>query len=325
MSPTPPPPHLLDKRVVFVLGKGGVGKSVVSASLGLLAAGRGHKVIVAESSGAETMSALFDRDPVGYTPGALAENLHGLSITPNAAVEEYLVRTLRFRLVYEMVFRNRFVEPFMNAVLGLSDLITVGKVMDLDWERIDGSVGPDAEGPLKYDLIVVDSPATGHGLSLLKSPQAMMDVTRVGPLHANARLVQDLLSNRTKTTVVLVTLAEDMPVSETIQAATVLREMVDIEIAGIVVNGVTPRLFSTPEEEAHWEDVRAEGLRAGGAAADAVRDAERSIRDRARADKHIERLRTELGLPLLELPLLPKRDLDADALRALAAHLEPWA
>lgn len=325
MSRTPPTPRLLDKRVVFVLGKGGVGKSVVSASLALLAASRGHRVVVAESSGAETMSALFDRDPVGYTPGPLAENLQGISITPNAAVEEYLVRTLRFRLVYEMVFRNRFVEPFMNAVLGLSDLITVGKVMDLEWERIDGSVGPDAEGPLKYDLIVVDSPATGHGLSLLKSPEAMMEVTRVGPLHANARLIRDMLANRAKTTVVLVTLAEDMPVSETIEAAAVLRGRVDIELAGVVVNGVTPRLFHTPEQRAAWDSIRAEGLALGGHGAAAIRDAERSLHDRDRADKHIERLRTELGLPLLELPLLAKRDLDASSLQALSAALEAWA
>jgi anion-transporting ArsA/GET3 family ATPase len=325
MSPTSPTPRLLDRRVVFVLGKGGVGKSVVSAALGLLAAGRGHKVIVAESSGAETMSALFDRDPLGYAPGNLAENLEGISINPSDAVEEYLVRTLRFRLVYEMVFRNRFVEPFMNAVLGLSDLITVGKVMDLEWERVDGSVGPDAEGPLKYDLVVVDSPATGHGLSLLKSPQAMMDVARVGPLHANARMVGELLSDRARTAVLLVTLAEDMPVSETIEAAAVLRERVDIELAGVVVNGVTPKLLKTPEEEQAWESVRTEGLARGGTAAAAIRDAERSMRDRERAEKHIERLRTELGLPLLELPLLPKRDLDVEALRRLGAFLEPWA
>ena len=325
MSPPSPTPRLLDRRVVFVLGKGGVGKSVVSAALGLLAADRGHKVIVAESSGAETMSALFDREPLGYEPGALSENLDGISITPSAAVEEYLVRTLRFRLVYEMVFRNRFVEPFMNAVLGLSDLITVGKVMDLEWERVDGSVGPDAEGPLKYDLVVVDSPATGHGLSLLKSPQAMMDVARVGPLHANARMVGDLLADRERTAVLLVTLAEDMPVSETIEAAAILRDRVDIELAGVIVNGVTPRLFGSPEEEAAWESVRAEGLAAGGAAAAAVRDAERSLRDRERAERHIARLRSELGLPLLELPLLPKRDLDVLALRGLSRYLELWA
>lgn len=318
-------PHLLDRRVVFVLGKGGVGKSVVSASLGLLAASKGRRAIIAEAAGAETMSALFDREPVGYEGKRLAENLHALSIEPGAAVEEYLVRTLKFRLVYEMVFRNRFVEPFMNAVMGLSDLITVGKVMDLEWERVDGSVGPDAEGPKKYDLVIVDSPATGHGLSLLRSPQAMMDVTRVGPLFNNARMIQDLMADPDRTGVLLVTLAEDMPVSETIQAAREIREQGSAKLLGIVVNGVVPPVFDDPAVAAHWDAVREEGLRLGGAPADAVRDAERSLRDRERAERHIARLEAELGLPTLELPLLSKRDLDRGALAQLGEVLGAWA
>ncbi len=325
MTDGSPHPHLLDRRVIFVLGKGGVGKSVVSASLGLMAADRGRRAVVAEAAGAETMSALFDREPVGYEPGRLTENLQALSIQPGAAVEEYLVRTLKFRLVYEMVFRNRFVEPFMNAVMGLSDLITVGKVMDLEWERVDGSVGPDADGPNKYDLVIVDSPATGHGLSLLRSPQAMMDITRVGPLFNNARLIRDLLADGGKTSVLLVTLAEDMPVSETIQAATEIRERGSMEIAGIVVNGVVPQVFDDEASAACWDRIRTEGLRLGGASAEAVKDAERSLGDRTRAEEHIARLREELGLPLLELPLLSKRDLDADALRELSVRLGAWA
>ncbi|MCO4770149.1 MAG: ArsA family ATPase [Deltaproteobacteria bacterium] len=311
--------------MLFVLGKGGVGKSVVSASLGLLAAERGRRAIITEAAGAETMAALFDREPVGYTPGRLATNLQALSIQPGAAVEEYLVRTLKFRLVYEMVFRNRFVEPFMSAVMGLSDLITVGKVMDLEWERVDGSFGPDAEGPNKYDLIIVDSPATGHGLSLLRSPQAMMDVTRVGPLFNNARLIRDLLADEQKTGVVLVTLAEDMPVSETIQAATELRERGNVHISGIVVNGVVPPVFDDPATAECWDRVRRQGLELGGAAAESVRDAERSLRDRNRAEEHIARLRETLGLPLIELPLLSKRDLDAKALAELGTVLGAWS
>lgn len=310
--------------MVFVLGKGGVGKSTVAGAIGSLAASRGRRAIIAEAAGAETMAALFDREPLGYAPGRLAENLEGISITPAEAVEEYLVRTLKFRLVYEMVFRNRFVEPFMNAVMGLSDLITVGKVMDLEWERVDGSVGPDAEGPRKYDLIVVDSPATGHGLSLLRSPRAMMDIARVGPLFNNARMIRDLLADPDRAAVVLVTLAEDMPVSETLQAAAALRS-IDVDVAGVVVNGVTPPVFQTPETAAAWARVREEGLALGGPCADAVRDAERSLRDRERAEVHIERLREELGLPLLELPLLPKRDLDAAALAQLGERVGSWA
>lgn len=318
-------PHLLDRRVLFVLGKGGVGKSVVSASLGLLAASTGKRAIVAETAGAETMSALFDREPVGYEPGRLADGLEALSIAPGPAVEEYLVRTLKFRLVYEMVFRNRFVEPFMNAVMGLSDLITVGKVMDLEWERADGSFGPDAEGPRKYDVVIVDSPATGHGLSLLHSPQAMMEVTRVGPLFNNARMIRDLLADQERAAVVLVTLAEDMPVSETIEAANELRDRGNVAIAGIVVNGVTPKVFRDEATAACWEQTREQGLALGGAPAAAVRDTERSLRDRARAEAHIARLKTELKLPLVELPLLPKRDLDAVALAQLGQALGTWA
>ena len=314
--------ELLDKRVVVVVGKGGVGKSVVSAALGLLAADRGMRTVVAEMGGAETMAALFDREPVGYEPGRVTENLHAMSITAQEATEEYLLRMLRFRLLYELVFRNRYIEPFMDGVLGLSDLISVGKVMDLEWERADGSHGAAATGPHRWDLVIVDAPATGHGLSLLRSPQAVMDVTRIGPMFSNSRTIRDLLADHDKTSVVVVTLAEEMPVSETIDLVGELRSSVDIHLAGLIVNGVPPRLFDTPEIEAAWPEVRERGRAAGGQAAGAVRDAERALRDRARADAHIKRLRDELGLPMAELPMLARRDLDATALRRLAAHME---
>jgi len=313
---------LLDKRVVVVVGKGGVGKSVVSASLGLVAADRGMRTVVAEMGGAETMAALFDRDPIGYEPGRIAENLHAISVTPQQATEEYLMRMLRFRLLYELVFRNRYIEPFMNGVLGLSDLISVGKVMDLEWERSDGSHGPAASGPRRWDLVIVDAPATGHGLSLLRAPQAVMDVTRIGPMFNNSRMIRDLFADREKTSVIVVTLAEEMPVSETIELVAELRSSVDIHIAGVVVNGVPPALFETPEMKARWPELRDRGKALGGQAAAAIRDAERALRDRARASKHIERLRRELQLPMAELPMLARRDLDAAALRQLGGHLE---
>ncbi len=315
--------ELLDKRVLFVVGKGGVGKSVISAALASTAAAAGQRAIVAEMNGAETMAALFDHEPVGYEPRELAVRVHAISVTPAQATEEYLVRMLRFRLLYELVFRNRYIEPFMNGVLGLSDLISVGKVMDLEWERTNGTHGPSAVGPHRWDLVVVDCPATGHGLSLLRAPRAIMDLTRIGPMHANAKQIETLLADRERTAVVLVTLAEEMPVSETLELAADLRKHVDVEIAGVVVNGVPPKLFASPEAEAAWTDVREWGLTAGGQATAAVRDAERALRDRARAEKHIARLRAALpDLPLAEVPMLARRDLDAEALRTLGAHLE---
>ncbi|MEE2830060.1 MAG: ArsA-related P-loop ATPase [Myxococcota bacterium] len=312
---------LLDRRVLIVLGKGGVGKSVVSAALGLQAAQAGRRAVIAEMSGAESMATLFDREPVGYAGAALAENLTGLSICPSEAVEEYLIRMLKFRLLYEVVFRNRYIEPFMNGVMGLSDLISIGKVMDLEWSRADGTHGPDPQGPPAYDLVVVDSPSTGHGLSLLRSPQAIMDITRVGPLYSNARMIRDLLADKERCGVVLVTIAEEMVVNETIELAARLRNEVAIDIAGVVVNGLPPRLFESPEAEACWEELRAFGSDAGGRAAQAVADAERSLRDRQRAEDYIQLLRDQLELPIAEVPLLSRRDLDAEALLGIGQHL----
>ncbi len=308
----------------MVVGKGGVGKSTVSGGLASLAAARGKRTIVAEMNGAETMCALFDREPIGYEVDELAPNLFTLSIRAEDAIEEYLVRMLRFRILYEVVFRNRYIGPFMNGVMGLSDLISVGKVMDLEWERTDGSHGEESEAPRAWDLVIVDAPATGHGLSLLHAPQSMMDVTRVGPLFNNARSIRDLLADRERTAAVIVTLAEEMPVSETIELARRLRERSDVGIDGIVVNGVPPQLFPSPEVAERWPEVAERGRALGGVAAAAVDDAERALRDRVRADKHIATLRQELDLPLIEVPLLAHRDLDATGLAVVGKHLEPW-
>ena len=319
-----PPSPLLSHRVVVVVGKGGVGKSVISGSLATAASRRGKRTIVAEMNGAETMATLFDAEPAGYEGAKLAPLLHAMSIRPADAMEDYLVRMLRFRILYEVVFRNRFIGPFMNGVMGLSDLISVGKVMDLEWLRTDGSHAHESDTDYAWDFVVVDAPATGHGLSLLSSPQAMMDITRVGPLFNNARMIRDVLAERQRATVLLVTLAEDMPVAETIHLARTLEERVDMGVAGVVVNGVPPVLFPNEAAAEHWPEVAAKGREAGSLAAAAVADAERLLRDRARADAHVARLRSELDLPLIEVPLLGRRDLDRSGLLTIAQHLEPW-
>ncbi|MDP6945477.1 MAG: ArsA-related P-loop ATPase, partial [Myxococcota bacterium] len=257
----------------------------------------------------------------GYGGGELAENLQGVSITPSQAVEEYLIRMLKFRLLYEVVFRNKFIEPFMNGVMGLSDLISIGKVMDLEWSRADGSHGPDPKGPPAFDHVIVDAPSTGHGLSLLRAPQAIMDITRVGPLFNNAKMIQELLADRERVAVVLVTLAEEMPVNETIELHQKLRDQVDVEVAGVVVNGVCPRLFEDDAAGGRWDELRTLGIASGDTAARAIADAERSLRDRVRSESYIQRLSESLALPLAEVPLLARRDLDEAALLHLGEHL----
>ena len=298
-----------------------MGKSVSTAALGRAAAMSGRQAVLAEFGGAESMAALFGTAPVGYNGAEVIPGLEAMSITPGQAVEEYLVRMLKFRLLYEVVFRNRYIEPFMNGVMGLSDLISIGKVMDLEWLRTDGTLGPKAEGPKRYDHIILDCPATGHGFSLLTAPQAMMDITRVGPLFANAKMIRDLVADRERVAVILVTLAEEMPVNETIELQARLADEVDVEIAGVVVNAVPPKLFSNPKESAHWDELQALAMTLGAPAKRAVANGQRTLRDRARAEAQIARLRSSVDLPIAEVPLLPGLDIDLDALDQIAQHL----
>ena len=312
---------LLDRRVLAVLGKGGVGKSVITAALGRAAASNGKRAMLVEFGGAESMAALYRTPPVGYGGAEVSPGLEAMSITPGQAVEEYLVRMLKFRLLYEVVFRNRYIEPFMNGVMGLSDLISIGKVMDLEWLRTDGSLGPKAEGPKQYDHIILDCPATGHGLSLLRAPQAMMDITRVGPLFSNAKMIRDLLADRDRVAVLLVTLAEEMPINETIELQARLADSVDVEIAGVVVNAVPPILFGSPAESAHWDELQGLANTLGPSAQRAVANGQRTLRDRARAEAQIARLSESVDLPIAEVPLLRGLDLDVGGLDEIAQHL----
>jgi anion-transporting ArsA/GET3 family ATPase len=315
---------LFDRRVLFVVGKGGVGKSVVVTALALQAVDQGLRVCIAEMNGAESTAALLGCPPVGYRPTAIAEGIEAISITAEQATEEYLLRTLRFRKLYDLVFRNRYIEPFMNGILGLSDLTSVGKVMDLEWQRADGSYGIEASGPARYDLVVVDCPSTGHGLALLKAPQTMMDVTSRGPLYNNSAMIRDLLCDRTKTAVLLVTLAEEMPVAETLESVTTMRESLDIALAGVVMNAVPPPLASANDLEAWWPDVAAEGLALGGHCAGSITYGEQVQRLRGEAARYIERIYSQTQLPVLELPLLGDQGMGADGLRELGEHIGRW-
>lgn len=309
---------LLSHRVVFVGGKGGVGRSTISAALGLAASRRGLRTVIAEMNGSETMADIFGRGPVGYAGGELRPGLHAVSITPSAAVEEYLVRQLKFRVLYNLVFGNRFIEPFMNAVLGLSDLISVGKVMDLEW-----MVDATRPSGLAWDLVVVDAPATGHSLSMLRTPRTMMDITRVGPLYQNARLIRDLLEDHRRTCFLGVSLAEEMPVQEMSEMVARLRAEVPIELTGIVVNGVRPRPFDG-DELAAFRAFERWAARHHGPAEDAARTARRMVHRRARHEAQIRQLAATVDLPLVEVPLLPHGRRAEDLLDPIAIRLEPW-
>lgn len=284
-------------RILYITGKGGVGKTTVTAAFARQAARRGLRTIVAEPAGAARLPALFGVASRGYTPTPLGPNLFSISITPEEAMEEYVVQQVRFRRLYRMVFRNRVMGPFVDGVPGLHDGVTLGKVFDLE-RSTEG-------GRRTWDLIIVDAPATGHGLSLLSSARAMMRLTRVGPLYEGNRMVDERISDPGVTGIVLVALPEELPVSETLELWAKLADR-QAQVRLCVLN----QCISEPLPAGiAWDDVRegVEGATEAGPELAAMMDA--LVGRHAQQASAVDRLESSLPIPVLQLPALAERDL----------------
>ena len=179
--PDPPVPELLDKRLVFVSGKGGVGKTTVSVALGLRAAAQGKRTIVCEVSSQENASRIFDHAEIGFHEVEVAENLWSISINPDEAMREYVLLQLKVRAMRDLLFRSRIFSYLAAATPGLKELVTIGKIWEL--AQLDRKV----KSGRKYDLVIVDAPATGHGVGFLQTPRTFAAIARVGPIHAQAQ------------------------------------------------------------------------------------------------------------------------------------------
>ena len=306
---------LLERELLVVAGKGGVGRTTITAAIGLLGARAGRATAMVEMNGVGTLGRLLGEGPSDYHGAEVQPDLHAFNISASQAMEEYLLRHVRIRALYQLVFRNRFIEPFMNAMLGLSDLIALGKVMDLGWEV-------DDEGHPLYQLLLLDSPATGHGLTMLRAPRAMMDAARKGPLFNNAKLIDDLLSDPARAALILTTLPEEMPVNETIDLARQVAHAGEMHLAAVVINGVPEEPFSEGEEDAFRAFVEGPGARSGGEVGRALREAERMLVRRRRAQREIDRLRAALDVPMVEVPMLPTHELGMKEIEVIASHLE---
>ncbi len=228
---------LLKKHVVLVTGKGGTGKTTVCAALGLAAAARGLRTTLVETSGATRLAELFGLPPQVLAVRAIRPSLRVLTLTSEACVEDFVVKRVRFRSLYRLVFRNRVMGPFMDSVPGLPDLIQLGKVYDMQRES-------DDNGDPVHDLIIVDAPATGHGLTMLSSPETLMDMTLAGPLHANSKLVRDLFTDPANTALLLTSLPEALPLNETIDLFHALGPKQSL-VAGCVLNRVLEVPFTS--------------------------------------------------------------------------------
>src|SRR5947209_7281790 len=295
--------RLLDKRLLFVTGKGGVGKTTVATALGLAAARRGLRTIVCEVSQQERMPQVFRREGVGYSETELAPNLFGMSVDPQLALEEYLIDQTGSARLGSLLAGNRIFEYFVAAAPGVRELATIGKL----WELAQPTRRNPQASP--YDLVIVDAPATGHGLGLLKTPKTYRDVARVGPIRRQAGHIRDFLGDPDRTAVVAVAIAQDGPVTETLELAAELGNELDMPVQATIANQLLPERFTGEEAK----QIAAIAERNGSVRAAGALQAALSEHRRARSQQtQLRRLRRELR-DVIGLPFVWEGELDLDA------------
>src|SRR6195256_5899148 len=217
-------PDLLDKRLVFVTGKGGVGKSTISIALGIAAANRGKRTIVCEIGGQETASRVFRRAEIGFHEVEVSENLWAISIDPDHSLREYLLLQLKVRAMRDLLVRSRIFNYLAAATPGLKELVTIGKIWELAQPERKVKKGRE------YDLVIVDAPATGQGIGFLQTPRTFAAIARVGPIHAQALQLDRLITDHGHTGTAIVSLPEEMPVNETASLEHDLRADVGVAV-----------------------------------------------------------------------------------------------
>ncbi|MDZ4826694.1 MAG: ArsA family ATPase [Actinomycetota bacterium] len=296
-----PAPALLDRRLLFFTGKGGVGKSTVAAATALLAANSGKRVLLVETDAKGDVPAQFEHKPVGFKPREIYPGVLAMAMDTEASLQEYLRLNLRVPVIGRVGPIARAFEFVANAAPGVKEILTVGKIA---WE-----VREAIEGRADHDMVIVDAASSGHIVAQLGAADSIRELVDVGPVRTQTLWVADLLADPDITAVNIVTTPEEMPVAETIELVARLRAESRAPLGSVIVNRVLPELFTRADEET-FEALREPDANAAlggqvGRGATAVLDGARlavSLR-RTRAE-HLAELLTAVDLPLLYVPYL---------------------
>ncbi|HVE76302.1 MAG TPA: ArsA family ATPase [Actinomycetota bacterium] len=219
---------VLNRRLLIISGKGGVGKTTVTGALGILAARHDLRVLLVEFDGRDSLSNLFEIGRLGPEPVQLRYNLQAINVSPEEALKEYFEVQLHMKRIARPLITSQLVDAVTSSAPGLRDILMLGKIWYMATHQQD------------LDLIVLDAPATGHAVSMLRSPEGFLRAVPVGPLATHTRQILTWLQNPEYVAVNIVGLAEDLPVNETIETVGALEEQLGFNVEHVFLNMIYP-------------------------------------------------------------------------------------
>ena len=302
-------PAFAPRRFLFITGKGGVGKTTVTAALASSLAARGLRVLVTVCGAKERLSTLLGAPPLQPSITELGKNIWGVRLVSEVALREYGAMKLKNRVLVDAIFDSKYVAGFLSGTPGLKEWSLLGKA----WFH---ATEDDSAGRPRFDVVLFDAPATGHGLDMLRVPKVIVEIAPPGVLRSDAERAWEMFRDPARSGVVVVTLPEEMPTNESLELCTALRTELTLPIAELVVNSLLPPLFSGADAHAlerlgafSSTDPAAPALDSG------VR---RAVRERIQAES-LSRL-SELGVPLRKLEMLLDGAATPEAVLRLAQH-----
>jgi len=294
------------RRFLFITGKGGVGKTTVTAALATALSARGLRVLVTVCGAKERLSTLLSAPKLDASIRELRPNIFGVELVSEAALREYGAMKLKNRVLVDAIFSNKYVSGFLGGTPGLKEWSLLGKAWFHATEEEDGRP--------RFDVVLFDAPATGHGLDMLRVPKVIVELAPPGILRNDAERAWDMFRDPARSGVVVVTLPEEMPTNETLELCRALRHELSLPLAELIVNSHLKQLFSATER-ATLERVTVP-ISVDAAQATLASGVRRAIREGIQ-EECVKRLGA-IGAPLRMLPYLPDGAARPQAIAELA-------
>jgi anion-transporting ArsA/GET3 family ATPase len=302
-------PAFAPRRFLFITGKGGVGKTTVTAALARSLSARGLRVLVTVCGAKERLGTLLGAQPLRSTIEPLAPNIWGVQLVSEVALREYGMMKLKNRALVDAIFESKYVAGFLNGTPGMKEWSLLGKAWFHATEERDGRP--------RFDVVLFDAPATGHGLDMLRVPKVIVEIAPPGVLRSDAERAWDMFRDPRRSGVVVVTLPEEMPTNESLELCAALRDELGLPISEIVVNTLLPQLFSPEEADTLAALDVDERTSARAVLGSGVR---RATRERLQ-EASLKRL-SALGVPLRKLELLMEGAAAPEAVLRLAQSFD---